>query len=103
MRRRDFLKSALILAGAPLSIPAARPSHRSALPARAQQFNYDWLKKHARQRACSDYKAPDQVLPNPLTQLDYDAYQAIRFGAHRALWLKENLAFRVEFFHRGPM
>ena len=103
MRRRDFLKSALILAGAPLSIPAARPLHGSALPARAQQFDYDWLKNHARRIASSDYKAPDQVLPHPLTQLDYNAYQAIRFGAHRALWLKDNLAFRVEFFHRGPM
>src|SRR5687768_3141538 len=68
MRRRDFLKSALILAGAPLSVPAARPSHGSALPARAQQFNYDGLKNHARRIACSDYKASDQVLPNLLTQ-----------------------------------
>jgi glucans biosynthesis protein len=103
MRRRDFLKSALALAGAPLSIPAVRSTHGSAQPVRLQQFNYDWLKNHARRLSCSDYKAPDQVLPNTLTQLGYDGYQAIRFGANKALWLKEGLAFRVEFFHRGPM
>ncbi len=103
MRRRDFLKSALILAGAPLSIPAVRPLSGSAQPARPQKFNYDRLKNHARRLACSDYRAPDRVLPNTLTQLDYDGYQAIRFGADKALWAREGFAFRIQFFHRGPM
>src|SRR5918997_5598749 len=102
MRRRDFLKSALVLAGAPLSITAVRPAG-SAPPPRAQPFNYDWLKNHARGLACGDYEAPNRLLPNTLMTLDYDAYQAIRFGADKALWLREGLAFRIEFFHRGPM
>jgi periplasmic glucans biosynthesis protein len=102
MRRRDFLKSALVLAGAPLSISAVRPSAGRA-PPRPQRFNYDWLVNHARGLACSDYEAPDRLLPNTLMTLDYDAYQAIRFGAEKALWLREGLAFRIEFFHRGPM
>ncbi|HEX7227932.1 MAG TPA: glucan biosynthesis protein D [Candidatus Binatia bacterium] len=103
MRRRDFLKSALVLAGAPLSISAVRPSTASAQPPRSQRFDYDWLKNHARGVACSDYEAPHRLLPNTLTGLDYDAYQAIRFGADKALWLREGSAFRIEFFHRGPM
>jgi periplasmic glucans biosynthesis protein len=104
MQRRDFLKSALILAGAPISIPALRPSPGSAQPAgKPQQFNYDWLKNQARRLACRGYEAPNRVLPNILTQLDYDDYQAIRFSADRALWIREGLAFRVEFFHRGPL
>ena len=104
MQRRDFLKSALILAGAPISIPALRPSPGSAQPAgKPQQFNYDWLKNQARRLACSGYEAPNRALPNILTQLDYDDYQAIRFSADRALWIREGLAFRVEFFHRGPL
>src|SRR5688572_21288601 len=103
MRRRDFLKSALILAGAPLSISAVRPSRGSAQPARSQRFDYDWLKNHARQLACNHYEAPDRLLPNILTALDYDGYQAIRFSADNALWLREDLEFRIEFFHRGPM
>ena len=103
MRRRDFLKSALVLAGAPLSISAVRPSPGSAPPARPLRFNYDGLKNHARRLACSDYQGPERLLPNTLTALDYDAYQAIRFGADKALWLREGFAFRIEFFHRGPM
>jgi glucans biosynthesis protein len=103
MRRRDFLKSLLILAGAPLSISAVQPSPGSAQPARSRKFDYKWLKHRARRLAGSDYKAPDPVLPNTLNQLDYDGYQAIRFNADKALWLREDLAFRVEFFHRGPM
>ncbi|HUC98950.1 MAG TPA: glucan biosynthesis protein D, partial [Candidatus Polarisedimenticolaceae bacterium] len=103
MRRRDLLKSALILAAAPLSFPTVRPSLGNAEPVRPQQFNYDWLKKHARRLSCRDYKTPNRVLPNTLAQLDYDGYQAIRFAADRALWFDERLTFRVEFFHCGPM
>jgi len=103
MRRRDFLRSALILTGAPLLIPGLRPSPGRAQPAVAQNFNYDWLKTHARRLACTHYQAPDRVLPNTLRQLDYDRYQAIQFGADKALWVSESLAFRIEFFHRGPM
>jgi glucan biosynthesis protein len=104
MRRRDFLKSALILAGAPLLKAAVRPSPASAQPAaKPQQFDYAWLKNHARGIACREYGAPNLVLPNILTKLDYDDYQAIRLGAERALWVKDGLAFRIGYFHRGPM
>ena len=103
MRRRDFLKSALVLTGAPLAISAVPAWAASAQPARLQKFNYGWLKNHARRLACNDYAAPNRLLPNILTALDYDAYQAIRFGADKALWIGEELAFRIEFFHRGPM
>jgi glucans biosynthesis protein len=94
----------LILAGAPLLKAAVRPSPASAQPAaKPQQFDYAWLKNHARGIACRDYGAPNLVLPNILTKLDYDDYQAIRLGAERALWVKDGLAFRIGYFHRGPM
>ena len=104
MQRREFLKSALILAAVPLSIPAFRPAPATAQPAReSPQFDYAWLKNQARLLACSHYRAPKIVLPKALTKLDYDAYQAIRFDTDRALWTEYGLAFRAEFFHRGPM
>ena len=104
MRRRDFLKSALILAGAPLSLPALRRSAAGAQPSRKlQQFDYAWLKNQARLRSCSHYQAPKVSLPQALTKLDYDGYQSIRFHTDRALWADDGLAFRVEFFHPGPM
>jgi periplasmic glucans biosynthesis protein len=104
MRRRDFLKSALILAGAPLATPALLPSVAAAPPSRKlQQFDYIWLKNQARLRSCSSYQAPKVSLPKALAKLDYDAYQSIRFDRDRSLWADDGLPFRVEFFHRGPM
>ncbi len=104
IRRRDFLKSALILAGAPLSMPALLPSVAAAQPSRKlQQFDYIWLKNQARRRSCSSYQAPKVSLPKALAKLDYDDYQSIRFDRDRSLWADDGLPFRVEFFHRGPM
>ncbi|MPZ75469.1 MAG: glucan biosynthesis protein D [Deltaproteobacteria bacterium] len=105
MRRRDFLKSAAILAGAPLSIPVLlervlaqpRPSEIR------QPFDYAWLKGHARSLACNAYRAQKSILPKSLAALDYDDYQAIRFRPDKALWADRDLDFQVQFFHPGPM
>ena len=92
MQRRDFLKSALILAGAPLSIPALRPAPASAQPARESRgFDYAWLKNQARRRSCSSYQAPKVSLPKALAKLDYDDYQSIRFDRDRSLWADDGL------------
>src|SRR5439155_27121248 len=43
----------------------------------------------------------ERPLPASLTEIDYDAYQAIRYRPERALWAEDALSFRVQFFHRG--
>ncbi|MGH7872017.1 MAG: glucan biosynthesis protein, partial [Candidatus Binatia bacterium] len=105
MHRRDFLKSAAILVAAPLST-AALLQESSANPNASrtlQPFDYAWLKGYARSLSCNPYQPEKTALPTTLTMLDYDGYQAIRFRADRAQWAKQDLDFRVQFFHRGPM
>jgi periplasmic glucans biosynthesis protein len=103
MRRRDFLKSTVILAATPISLPDLL-ADAAALPVeKSQAFDFAWLKGHARALAGAGYQPPEHTLPKPLANLDYDQYQAIRFRAERSQWAGEAVAFRVQFFHRGPM
>ncbi|MGH8545120.1 MAG: glucan biosynthesis protein [Gammaproteobacteria bacterium] len=105
MRRRAFLKSAFILAGAPLFLrdwflPAAVAAH----PIGKKRFFDDaWLKGHARALAAGTYRPPNVSLPTSLATIGYDGYQAIRFRTDRSLWLRESSNFRVQFFHRSSL
>ena len=104
MRRRDFLKSTVILAATPMAFPNLLLAGPPALPVgKSQAFDFAWLKGHARALAGAAYQPPEHTLPKPLANLDYDQYQAIRFRAERSQWAGEALDFRVQFFHRGPM
>src|SRR5258705_13448298 len=97
IRRRDVLKSALLLATVPArQILAAQPA-----AADASQFSYAVLKGRARALAAAAYKPPEKLAPDNLQRLDYDQYQAIRFRPDHALWAQEDLGFRVQFFHMG--
>ena len=103
MRRREFLKAAVILARPPLVFPLL-PAAAAALVRPAsdpQPFDYAWLKGQARALAGSPYQPPRRRLPNTLAKLDFDHYQAIRPHLERAQWTKDNLAFRVHFFPLG--
>ena len=53
-----------------------------------------------RARAAKPYQAPDATLPDELKNLDYSAYQTLRFDKSKALW-RDGGKFNVEFFHRG--
>ncbi len=104
MRRRDFLKSsAALAAGYPLFDLLAG---REALAApktlgKAQPFDYAWLKGHARALAGQFYRPPVSHIPDRVRDLNWDQYQAIRFRPDHALWVKDGLRFRTEFFHLG--
>jgi glucans biosynthesis protein len=104
MRRRDFLKSTVVLAAAPTTWAGLWPAHPATAAVRkTQPFDFAWLKGYARALAAAPYQPPQHTLPKPLAGLDYDRYQAIRFRADRALWAREPVDFRAGFFHRGPM
>jgi glucans biosynthesis protein len=103
MRRREFLKSGIILAAAPLS----RPVFSLAAPATVrtignpQAFDYAWLKGRARTLASAPYQPPRDALPKTLANLGWDEYQSIRFLSEQALWAKDALNFQLRFFHLG--
>jgi glucans biosynthesis protein len=98
IRRRDVLKSALLLATATSArqILAAQPA-----TSEAARFTYAALKGRARALADAAYEPPRKLAPDSLQRLDYDQYQEIRFRSDHALWVSEELGFRVQFFHMG--
>jgi len=67
------------------------------------QVTLDYVAKKAEERARAPFRSPKADLPEVLRQdnLDYDKYREIEFRHEKALWLAEDLPFRVEFFHPG--
>src|SRR5438034_5516108 len=101
--RRDVLKGMTL---AVLAWPNSPPYGQSvSSPAfvlgEPRPFDFAVLKGMARALAQKPYHSSERPLPASLTEIDYDAYQAIRYRPERALWAEDALSFRVEFFHRG--
>lgn len=106
MQRRDFLR---MLAAA--AVPGAAASNLLAADAGSaaigephvgpQPLDYAWLKGAARALAQSAYRAPVSDVPDQIKRLSWSRYQAIRYRAERALWVREGLRFGVRFFHPG--
>jgi glucans biosynthesis protein len=95
--RRVFL-------GATASLPllAAADHAVAADPASASSpFDGATVRNLARQLALQPYKAQDNTLPAPFKDLDFDAYQGIRFDPSKALWRGQGRRFTAQFFHRG--
>lgn len=102
--RRDLLS--LILSS---SLTALLPAHARAATGEkhglefgpAEPFNFDILK----QRAAEEAKTPWQDERSPhgeiLQQIDYDAFQAIRYKKDHALWADGEGGAPVQFFHLG--
>jgi glucans biosynthesis protein len=110
IRRREILKSAIVLAAGQLTrtdladaaaaAPAPQPATATgAGPAKA--FDYAWLKGQARFLAGSAFQTSKDVLPASMVTLSYDQYQSLRFRSDHALWGDAGLPFRVQFFHVG--
>jgi glucans biosynthesis protein len=68
-----------------------------------KQVTFDYVIGLARERAGKAFQAPKVELPEELRgdKLNYDTYRQIEFKHDRALWLKEELPFRLEFYHPG--
>jgi glucans biosynthesis protein len=117
VRRREILKTAMVLAagqlaGADLVDAAAAAETKAPQPAAprstavagsgpAEPFDYAWLKGHARFLAGNPYQPYKDVLPATIATLNYDQYQSLRFRTDHALWGDAGLYFRVQFFHVG--
>lgn len=65
------------------------------------QFTFASVVRRAGERVSEDY-APDRPpLPPYLTDLDYDAYRAIRFKRDKGIWFGEGLPFQMQLLPRG--
>src|SRR5205809_988690 len=72
-----------------------------ALAARAAPVAFDFSAVEARARnlAAQPYVAPAENLPAWMQKLNYEEHRGIQFAKDHALWRKEQLPFRVQFFH----
>ena len=83
----------------PVGFGGARAESRRG--ASGKPFSKDWLREEARRLAREPYKAPEEVSQKWILDLDWDAYQSIRYRPDHSLWSKENLPFQVRLFHLG--
>ncbi|KIZ40472.1 MULTISPECIES: glucan biosynthesis protein G [Rhodopseudomonas] len=97
MNRRQILAG---LAAMPL-LQSEKFTAQASAAEQSKAFDPSVVRQLARQLAAKPYQAPDSKLPAPLSDLDYDAYRAIRFDPEKALWRSDHLPFEVQFFHRG--
>ena len=108
VRRREILKSAVVLAAGRWAYPepaAGAPPPAGAAPAAAaspgQPFDYAWLKGQARRLGGNTFQPSQDLMPAPMAKLGYDQFQSLRFRTDHALWGTAALAFRLQFFHVG--
>ena len=69
--------------------------------AAGRPFDFESVKLQAKALAASPYVARKSRVPAWLQSLSYDQYRRIQFVGERAVWRREGLPFRVEFFHPG--
>jgi glucans biosynthesis protein len=98
--RRQFTKTA----GAALALAAMPRFARAwdlASVGATQSFDYAWLKGHARFLSGQPHVATSTQVPAAIKALNWDQHQSIRYRSAQALWRKQNLKFRAQFFHLG--
>lgn len=116
MDRRTLLKASAALSALGMSTKSllARASGNDnrgpgegiavALDDKGTDFDFDWLKSHAREMAKSEYQDTTETLPDTLTldNLDPHEYQAIQYDQNHAMWSdRANSAVQAQFFHVG--
>jgi glucans biosynthesis protein len=71
----------------------------------AQGADFDWpqVVQKARERAAQAYQPVSAPVPQWLLELDYRAWQDIRFDPNAALWAGQGLSFSVRFHHPGSI
>ncbi|HLW05029.1 MAG TPA: glucan biosynthesis protein [Azoarcus sp.] len=100
--RRHFLQSLTAAAAAGLLPPGLASAFAANPSVQTRPFSFDTLIERARERAAAPYRprTASDALSRSLAQLDYDAYQKIRFDPQRALWRERKGASPVGLFHQ---
>ncbi len=65
--------------------------------------SFDEIIDLARTLSQSDYKAPNDDVPDSFKNLNYDQYRDIRFVRENGPWYNQKLPFEMQFFHVGSM
>jgi len=100
MSRRDLLKHLVtfVLWGSLFAnISGAEP--KSTTP--GVPFDTAWLSGEAKRIADLPYHLPASKLPAWIDDLDYDAYQSIKFRKEQSLWHGNGRALEARLFHLG--
>jgi glucans biosynthesis protein len=106
MKRREFLQRAATALAA-LGVPGFVLSCAESAAARGrtvgtpQTFDYAWLKGHARWLSSQPHRELKPKLPESVSALSWDQYQAIQYRKDHALWAHDDRPFRASFFHLG--
>jgi len=104
MHRRHLLKASMALA-AYTGLSASGLFAARALAATAdgeiEFFDFDTLKKHAKQLAGKPYVSAKQVLPPTLANMTPQQFNAIQYDAGHSLWNDLKGQLDVQFFHVG--
>lgn len=66
-----------------------------------KQIAFDEIIGLARERAAHAFQPPKAEIPDFLSNLNYDTYRQIQFRHDKALWSRDELPFRLEFYHPG--
>ncbi len=77
------------------------PIHSQAESEKAHAFDIEWLRDEAKRISQEAYVAPPAKLPSWIDNLDYDAYQSIKFKPDQALWRGKDRNMELRFFHPG--
>lgn len=68
----------------------------------ANDFSFKDVEQQAKDLAKHNYAAQKtDDIPPELANLHYNDYNQIQYNPKKDIWAKENLPFRLEFFHRG--
>jgi len=92
---------AIALGAAALAVPVPGQAAPAAHKDTGAGFGLDQVAGRAQQLAGQPFVDPRGKLPQWLLDLTYDQWRDIRFRPEQALWAKQHLPFRVQFFHPG--
>lgn len=102
MNRRNFLRrTALLLAAqAAANRSLAAFAQTPSAAGDGSAFSREWLKEEARRLSTAEYRPPPTI-PRQIVELAPERYRQIQFRPDQALWLDQDLAFQLRFFHVG--
>jgi len=100
-RRFVLVSGAAAIAGGALGWPEAAWSAVDPSLTANGPFTRSTVTEIARLLSKTAFVPPTQELPDSISDLNYDQYQAIYFKPDQAVWAKDGLPFQLQLFHRG--
>lgn len=99
--RRELLYRMVALAAWGAAAPLAPGRVEAMAGGEGKPFSKDWLLARAQSLAQVPYVPPSERVPTWVADMDWDAYQSIKFRSDQSLWREEELPFQVRLFHLG--